>query len=76
MCRKNCRRLKLYSDIYPIDINFDGEFTEESLKEFNNVLINKYGLKKGDTIIFTGAIPDLMSGKTNFIKIHELGSLG
>ena len=73
--RKNCRRLKLYSDIYPIDINFDGEFTEESLKEFNNVLINKYGLKKGDTIIFTGAIPDLMSGKTNFIKIHELGTL-
>ena len=72
---RNCRRLKLYSDIYPIDIDFNGEFTPDSLKAFNKVLINKYGLKKGDTIIFTGAIPDLMSGKTNFIKIHELGTL-
>jgi len=73
--KRNCRRLKLYSDIYPIETNFGGEITPETLKTFNEVLMDKHDLKKGDTVLFTGAMPDLMTGKTNFIKIHELGSL-
>jgi len=72
---RNCRRLKLYSDIYPIETKFSGEITAETLKAFNAVLMEKHGLKKGDIVVFTGAMPDLMTGKTNFIKIHELGTI-
>ena len=73
--KRNCRRLKLYSDVYPIETKFNEEITPETLKTFNSMLMEKNGLKKGDTVLFTGAMPDLMTGKTNFIKIHELGSL-
>ena len=73
--KRNCRRLKLYSDVYPIETNFNEDITPETLKAFNAVLMEKHDLKKGDTVLFTGAIPDLMTGKTNFIKIHEIGTL-
>lgn len=74
---RSCRRLKLYRDVYPIHMCTDiaGDMSDEAIKAFNKVLMENYGLKKGDTIIFTGALPELMSGKTNFIKIHEVGSL-
>ncbi len=72
--KKNCRRLKLYSDVYPVETNFNEAITPATLKEFNTMLMEKHDLKKGDTVVFTGAMPDLMIGKTNFIKIHELGT--
>ena len=67
---KNCRRLKLFRDVYPIDLNV--EITTNSLNQFSEYFINKLGMKKGDKIVLTGAVPDLLVGKTNFIKVHEL----
>ena len=37
-------------------------------------MIKTLGLKAGDTVIFSGSVPELLVGGTNFIKIHKIGS--
>ena len=34
------------------------------------------GLEKGDYVVITGSVPELLVGGTNFIKIHKIGLLG
>lgn len=73
---RNCRRLNLYSGVFTVSLNTDQNITRETLLMFDKYLIENYDLKFGDKIVFTGSIPDLMVGKTNFIKLHEIGSVG
>ncbi len=70
---KNSRRMKIFSGVFPVETDFDGVMDVKVFDSLNKILIEKFGLEKGDKIIFTGAIPDLMVGKTNFIKLHEIG---
>lgn len=71
---RNTRRLVLFSDVYPIEMDLQENFTRETLTKLEKCLVDRFGFKKGDKVVVTGALPDLMVGKTNFIKLHEIGS--
>lgn len=70
---RNTRRMMLYSGVYPIEMEFKDGITQEILNDLDECLIERFHFKKGDKVIFTGALPDLLVGKTNFIKLHEIG---
>lgn len=70
---RNTRRMMLYSGVYPVEMEFNDGINQEILDFLDKYLIESYDYKEGDKVIFTGALPDLLVGKTNFIKIHEIG---
>lgn len=69
---RNTRRMMLYSDVYPMEMELEGGINKQSLDFMDKCLVENFGFKTGDKVIFTGALPDLLVGKTNFIKIHEI----
>lgn len=73
---KICRRLNLFWGIYPYKLTLEQNFTEETLKEIDSVLTKETFLKQGDKVIITGGLPYITAGKTNFLRIHQLGSIG
>lgn len=70
---RNTRRMVLYSDVFPVEMDLDG-VTQGTLDVLDTCLIERFKCKPGDKVIITGALPDLLIGKTNFIKLHEVGS--
>jgi len=70
-----CRYIKLYRGVYPVPIEFEGKIDNPTLQKMDDFLINKLNFKKDDLIIFTGSVPELLLGGTNFIKVHKIGSL-
>lgn len=69
---RNTRRMVLYSDVYPIEMELAG-INKQTLEILDKCLIERFEFKEGDKVIFTGSLPDLLIGKTNFIKLHEIG---
>lgn len=69
---RNSRRMMLYSDVYPVEMDLTGEINQQILSKIDEHLIEKFHFKTGDKVIFAGSLPDLLIGKTNFIKIHEI----
>lgn len=69
---RNSRRMMLYSDVYPVQMEFQDGISQQILTTLDNYLIKEYHFNVGDKVIFTGALPDLLVGKTNFIKLHEI----
>ena len=70
---RNSRRMMLYSDVYPVEMEFEGGINQQTLEVLDKYLIERFNFREGDKVIFTGALPDLLVGKTNFIKLHEIG---
>jgi len=70
---RNTRRMVLFSDVFPIEMDFEGSFNLETLKVLDELLLTRFKFQNGDKVIFCGALPDLMVGKTNFIKLHQIG---
>lgn len=70
---RNTRRMTLYSDVYPVEMDLEGDINQQTLLTIDKYLVEKFKFKIGDKVIFTGSLPDLMVGKTNFIKLHEIG---
>ena len=71
-----CRRLNLFWGVYPYKMTLQPTFTEEMLKEIDSILIEETFLDSGDKVIITGGLPCITAGKTNFLRIHQLGSIG
>lgn len=71
---RNTRRMVLYSDVYPIEMDLQDGINQQILDTLDQCLVERFNYKHGDKVIFTGALPDLLVGKTNFIKLHEIGS--
>lgn len=69
---RNSRRMVLYSDVYPIEMELEGGINQQVLGVMDKCLIERFNFKVGDKVIFTGSLPDLLVGKTNFIKLHEI----
>ena len=67
-----CRQMNLYRDITPVKHNWQQEISTRSLKELNEILIKKVGMKAGDKVILTGVIPYVVGQTTNFIKMHTI----
>lgn len=70
---RNTRRMVLYSDVYPIEMELEGGINQQTLEVLDKCLIERFNFKEGDKVVFTGSLPDLLVGKTNFIKLHEIG---
>lgn len=71
---RNTRRMMLYSGVYPVEMDLQDGINQQILDILDKYLIESYDYKAGDKVIFTGALPDLLVGKTNFIKLHEIGN--
>lgn len=71
---RNTRRMMLYSGVYPVEMDLQDGINQQILDFLDKYLMESYDYKEGDKVIFTGALPDLLVGKTNFIKIHEIGA--
>ncbi len=70
---RNSRRMMLYSDVYPIEMELSDGIDQQTLELLDKCLIERFNFKPGDKFVVTGALPDLLVGKTNFIKLHEIG---
>lgn len=71
---KTCRRLNLYWDIFPVQRDWDTVLNEELLKKIDDYIREKTEFKKDERIIIIGSIPHLISGRTNFIRVHRIGA--
>ena len=71
---RNTRRMYLYSDVYPIKMDLQEGIDRKTLDVIDECLVSRFHFNKGDKVVFTGALPDLLIGKTNFIKLHEIGA--
>ncbi len=69
-----CRRLNLFWDMFPFCRNWDRVLNREFLIELDEFLLSNTDLKADDRVILTGSIPKLITGKTNFIRVHRIGA--
>ena len=57
-------------------MNFDGKIDKKTVKTIDKFIKRHMdNVSDGDTLIFTGSVPELLIGGTNFIKIHKVGSI-
>lgn len=73
---KVCRKLNLSWGILPYLISLDLTFTEGLLVKLDELLIKETFLNAGDKIIITGGLPCLTATRTNFLRLHQIGSSG
>lgn len=69
-----CRRLNLYWDIYADLKNWDTVLDSDLLEKIDDYILTKTDFKKGERIIIIGSIPKLITGRTNFIRVHRIGA--
>ena len=72
--KETCRKMALCWGVYSFYKMWDDVLKAELLINIDNFLINEIGLKKGDYVIITGSAPKLISGRTNFIRVHKIGT--
>ena len=44
------------------------------LVKIDEFLINEIGLKNNDYVVITGSAPRLITGRTNFVRVHKIGT--
>lgn len=71
---QTCRRMSLPWGVYPYLKHWDEVLGADLLINIDNFLLNEIGLKQGDYVIITGSAPKLISGRTNFIRVHKVGT--
>ncbi len=69
-----CRRLNLYWGITPYYKEWDDVLDGNMLEKIDNFIYANTELKKDERIIIIGSIPKLISGRTNFIRVHRIGA--
>ena len=72
--KQTCRKMALYWGVFPHYKMWDDVLDQKLLINIDNFLINEVNLKKGDYVIITGSAPKLISGRTNFIRVHRIGT--
>lgn len=69
-----CRRLNLYWNIISFHKDWDRVLNRSFLIELDNFFFENTNLKRDDYVILTGSIPKLITGKTNFLRVHRIGA--
>lgn len=69
-----CRRLNLFWDIYSDCRDWDTVLDADLLEKIDDYILTKTDFKKGERIIIIGSIPKLITGRTNFIRVHRIGA--
>jgi len=71
---QTCRRLNLYWGMRTGVADCDTVLDRNMLNQIDKILKQITDLKNNDTIILIGSIPKLITGRTNFIRVHTIGS--
>ncbi len=69
-----CRRLSLYWDIHPDMKDWDTVLDTSLLEKIDEYVYENTDFKKDERIIIIGSIPKLITGRTNFIRVHRIGA--
>lgn len=69
-----CRRLNLYWGINAFQRNWDSVLDANMLKMIDEYILKNTDYKKDERIIIIGSIPKLITGRTNFIRVHRIGA--
>ncbi len=67
-----CRKLALAWGVYPYVKKWDNIVSRDLLEEINEFLKKEFGFQKDDYVIITGSAPYLISGRTNFVRVHRI----
>src|SRR5574344_2515746 len=71
---KTCRKLNLFWDVQPYHKDWDVVLNDDLLKKIDKLLMEKTPFEKDDRIIIIGSIPNLITGRTNFVRVHRMGA--
>lgn len=71
---RTCRKSALAWGVYPVHKDWDTVVGKEFLIELDEFLMHEFGFKKDEYVIITGSAPNLISGRTNFIRVHRIGA--
>lgn len=71
---ETCRKMSLNWGVYPFHKKWDGVLTCDILLKIDEFLINEAGLNRGDYVVITGSAPNLITGRTNFVRVHKIGT--
>lgn len=72
---KTCRKLNLSWNIYPFFCDWDTVLDENLLCKIDKLILEKTIFQKDERIIIIGSIPKLITGRTNFIRVHRIGAI-
>lgn len=67
-----CRQMNLCRDVVPYRYDWQQEISMTTLKALNELLVEKFDMKKGDQVILTGVVPYVPGQTTNFIKLKTI----
>jgi pyruvate kinase len=70
---KTCRKLALNWGVFPYFVDEDAVVDAGFLNRLDKFLLGKIGFLENDYVILIGSAPRLMSGRTNFIRVHRIG---
>jgi len=71
---QTCRRLNLYWGMYAGVSDCDTLLDRNMLLGIDKFLKQRADFKNDDIIILIGSIPKLITGRTNFVRVHRIGS--
>lgn len=71
---ETCFKSALMWGVFGYHKNWDEVLGADLLYKIDNFLINEVGLKENDYVIITGSAPKLISGRTNFVRVHKIGT--
>ena len=71
---ETCRKLNLYWGLESYRKNWDAVLDHGMLEKIDEFLFANTDLKKDERIIIIGSIPKLITGRTNFIRVHRIGA--
>lgn len=71
---QTCRKMSLAWGVYPFQKKWDCVLGGDMLLRIDEFLINEVGLSKGDYVVITGSAPNLITGRTNFVRVHKIGT--
>lgn len=71
---QTCRRLNLYWGLDTYFKEWDEVLGHNMLEKIDKFLFENTTLQKDERIIIIGSIPKLITGRTNFIRVHRIGA--
>lgn len=71
---QTCRRLNLYRGIDTYCKDWDDVLGHDMLNKIDKFILKNTDFKLDERIIIIGSIPKLITGRTNFIRIHRIGA--
>ncbi len=69
-----CRRLNLFWGITPFCRDWDCVIDSNMLSKIDEFIYENTDFKNDERIIIIGSIPKLITGRTNFIRVHRIGA--